>query len=598
LLTKIQNIIQSLPTEPGVYQFFNSKNELVYVGKAKNLRKRVVSYFSRELENRKLQVLVSQIADIKFVIVENEQEALLLENNLIKKNKPRYNVLLKDDKTFPWICIKNERFPRVFITRNYIDDGSEYFGPYTSVIIVRTLLNLVAELYPLRNCNLDLSDNKIKLGKYTPCLEFHMGNCLAPCVSKQTEEDYDNNIKLIRKILKGNISGVLTYLKDLMNSYSVEYKYEDAQKVKERISIIEKYRNKSVVVNPDINDVDVFSCVEKDNSLFVNYLKVIDGAIVQVHNLELRKKLDEPKEELLQMAIAEIRDKLKSEAREIIIPFDIDADWEKIFFTIPKIGDKLKLLELSERNARIFAIDKGRSETKIKVKGVEALLVQMKNELHLKEIPRLIECFDNSNLQGSNPVASCVVFKNAKPLKSEYRHFNIKTVLGPNDYASMEEIIFRRYKHLLEEDKQLPQLIVIDGGKGQLNAALNSLHKLEIADKIDVISIAKKLEEIYVVNDPVPLYIDKNSSTLKVIQHIRNEAHRFGVTFHRNKRSKDMLTSELDMIQGIGEKTKELLLKKYKSIENIKALYKEELEKIAGKAKAAMIVEHFKKEKA
>jgi len=593
-MEKLQQIIQSLPSEPGVYQFFNARNELVYVGKAKNLRKRVVSYFSRDLENRKLQVLVSQITDIKFVVVGSEQEALLLENNLIKTNKPRYNVLLKDDKTFPWICIKKENFPRVFLTRNLIDDGSEYYGPYTSVMIVRTLLKLTAELYPLRNCSLDLSPKKIEQGKYTPCLEYHMGNCLAPCVSRQTEDDYNNSIRQVKKILKGNLSEVQAYLKDLMSSFSDKYQFEDAHKVKEKIEIIEKYKSKSVVVNPDISDVDVFSCVEKDNSVFVNYLKVVDGAIIQVHNMELRRKLDEPKEELMMMAVADVRDKLKSQAKEIILPFHPDEEWDRICFTVPKIGDKLRLLELSERNARIYSLEKGRSETKIKVKGKDALLVRMKNELNLKEIPHFMECFDNSNLQGTNPVASCVVFKDAKPYKSEYRHFNIKTVEGPDDFASMEEIIFRRYSRLLEENRELPQLIVIDGGKGQLNAAFSSLKKLGIEEKIDIISIAKRLEEIYKVNDPVPLYIDKNSTTLKVIQNIRNEAHRFGIAFHRDKRSKEMIVSWLDSIDGIGEKTKEQLMKKFKSVENLKQAELQEIEKVIGKSKAVMIVEQLK----
>lgn len=595
-MDKLKKIIESIPEVPGVYQFFNSKEELIYVGKAKNLKKRVSSYFVKTPENKKVQVLVSQILNIKYVVVNSEHEAFLLENNLIKNYKPRYNIQLKDDKTFPWVCIKNEPFPRVFLTRTFVDDGSEYFGPYTSVKIVRTLLTLIADLYPLRICRLDLSPAKIRQGKYTPCLEYHMNRCLAPCIGRQSEEDYAANIRQIKKILKGNLSEVVNHLKELMYSLSGQYRFEEAQKVKEKIELLERYRSKAVVVNPSIGEVDVFSCVEQDSLVVVNYLKVTDGAVVQIHTLELRRKLDEPLADILLMAIVEIRKKLKSEAAEIIVPFDVDARWDNVRFTVPKAGDKWRLLELSHRNAMMYAMEKARGETLIKNKGTEALLLRMKEELKLKELPRRIECFDNSNLQGTNPVAACVVFKNARPLKSEYRHFNVKTVAGPDDYATMEEIVYRRYKRQLDEQHELPQLVVIDGGKGQLNAALNALKKLALEEKIRVISIAKKLEEIYVPGDPLPLFLDKKSPTLKVIQHLRDEAHRFGITFHKMKRLDSMFDSELNKIKGIGPETVRKLLLHFKSVENIKSASALEVEKVIGKKKMQILLEHFKKE--
>jgi excinuclease ABC subunit C len=594
---RIKSILPGLPNKPGVYQFFDKDEKIIYVGKAKDLKKRVSSYFQKENhENNKVRVLVSKIIDLKYIVVDTESEALLLENNLIKEYQPRYNVLLKDDKTFPWICVKNENFPRVYSTRNLVKDGSQYFGPYTSVVMVRTMMQLIKQLYPLRTCSLDLDLKKISLKKYKPCLEYHLGNCKAPCIELQDLDDYNTNIKLIIDILKGNINTVKKILKDLMLQFAEDHRFEKAQKIKEKIEIIERFQSKSTVVNQSINNVDVFSIIDDEKSAFVNYLKVLDGSVIKVHTVEISKKLEEEKNDLLLMAIIDIREKLISNSTEVIVPFKPDIDIPGVKYNVPKVGDKLKLLEMSERNARYFmneirSID---AINKLKDKKTNKLEV-LKADLRLKEIPVHIECFDNSNLQGTNPVASCVVFKNLKPSIRDYRHFNVKTVVGPDDYSSMEEIVYRRYKRMLDEGEKLPQLIVIDGGKGQLHAAINSLQKLDIYNDVAVISIAKRLEEIYFPNDPIPLYLNKNSESLRVIQHIRNEAHRFGITFHKTKRSKNFIVSELDSIQGIGPKAKELLLSEFKSVNALKELELSKLEEVLGKAKGKIVYEYFRK---
>ena len=567
----LKSLISILPDQPGIYQYFDNTGKIIYIGKAKNLKKRVSSYFTKVQENRKTALLVRSIADIKHMVVETEEDALLLENNLIKKYQPRYNVRLKDDKSYPWIVVKNEAFPRVFQTRNVIKDGSAYFGPYTSVLTVRTLLGLFRKLYKLRTCNLNLSEENVKGGKHKVCLEYHIGNCLGPCEGKIEPDFYDANIDQIRDILKGNISGVIKYLKEMMKQFADEYKFEEANEVKEKLISLEKFQSRSTVVSSTITDVDVFSIDEDKNFAFVNYLKVINGAIVQTYTMEIKKSLDESKQELLEYGIVDIRQKIFSNAKEILVPMELEISLENVKFHIPQKGDKKKLLELSERNAKYYRLEKEKQTVISRAqKSSERILETMKKDLHLHEFPTHIECFDNSNLQGTNPVAACVVFRNTKPSKKEYRHFNIKTVEGPNDFASMEEIVYRRYHRLLDEKKSLPQLIVIDGGKGQLGAALSALEKLELRGKITIIGIAKRLEEIYFPGDSVPLYLDKNSESLKIIQQLRDEAHRFGITFHRDKRSKEFIKSELENIQGVGKVTIEQLLTRFKSVENLK----------------------------
>jgi excinuclease ABC subunit C len=586
----VQSLIVVLPDKPGVYLFYDITETVIYVGKAKNLKKRVSSYFKKNLENGKTKVLVRKITDIKHVVVETEEDALLLENNLIKKYQPRYNILLKDDKSFPWIVIKNEPFPRVFQTRNLIRDGSLYFGPYTSVGMVRTLIDLFRHLYPLRTCNYKLTDENIEKRKYKVCLEYHIGNCKAPCIDAYSESDYNNDIQQIKDILKGNISTVIKYLKELMVTHSLNLEFEKAEEIKKRLNNLSSYQAKSTIVSPKMNDVDVFSFIEDEVAGYVNYLKVANGAIIQSHTMEFRRKLNEPKEEILQMAISEIRVRSKQLAKEILVPFIPMVSFSGSVFITPKIGDKKKLLDLSERNVKYYRLEKLKQQANSKKLTRDSrILSTMKEDLRLKELPVHIECFDNSNIQGHYPVAACVVFKNAKPSKKEYRHFNIKTVEGANDFASMEEVVYRRYKRLLEEEDSLPQLIIIDGGKGQLGATMNSLRKLEIDDKIAVIGIAKRLEEIFFPGDPVPLYLDKNTETLKVIQHLRNEAHRFGITFHRNKRSADFIKSELQNIQGVGEKTIHTLLSKFGSLNKIKEATIEQLTGIIGMSKGKAV---------
>ena len=544
--------LQTLPHQPGVYQYFDADDKILYVGKAKDLKKRVSSYFTKNHDYGKTKVLVKKIVTIKHIVVETETDALLLENNLIKKYQPRYNVLLKDDKSYPWICIKNERFPRVFSTRRVFKDGSEYFGPYTSMKTVHTLLDLIKGLYQLRTCNYDLSNDKVEAGKYKVCLEYHLGNCKGPCEDLQTETDYHQNIIAIKEILKGNFKESLSQFKQQMKTHAKAMEFEDAQRIKEKIDILENYQSKSTVVNPKISNVDVFSIVSDESYGYVNFLQLSYGSIIRSHTLEIKKKLDETDEALLQLAITEIRQRFHSKSKEVYVPFIVDLG-EDIKVTIPKLGDKKRVLELSERNAKYYRMERFKQ---VKItdpdRHVNRIMAQMKTDLQLKTEPRHIECFDNSNIQGTNPVAACVVFKNGKPSKKDYRHFNIKTVEGPDDFASMEEVVYRRYKRLLDENQPLPQLIIIDGGKGQLSSALKSLDALKLRGKIAIIGIAKRLEELFYPDDPIPLYLDKKSETLKIIQQLRNEAHRFGIEHHRNRRSKGALTTELELISGIG----------------------------------------------
>ena len=590
----LKNQVSVLPEQPGIYQYFDNTGKIIYVGKAKNLKRRVSSYFIRTPDSRKTAMLVRNIAEIKHLIVETEQDALLLENNLIKKYQPRYNIRLKDDKTYPWIVIRNENFPRVFQTRNVVRDGSAYFGPYTSVFAVRTLLDLFKRLYKLRNCNYNLSPENIKAGKFKVCLEYHIGNCLGPCEALQKEDDYNEYIGQIRDILKGNITGVIKYLRDLMRKFAAEYKFEEAGQIKEKVEILEKFRSKSTVVSSTITDVDVFGIDVVERSAFVNYLKVINGAIVQMYTTEIKKALDESPEELLAYAIVDIRQKIFSNAKELLVPFDPGITLEQVAFKVPARGDKKKLIDLSVRNAKYYRMEKEKQMILSKPQqNTGRILETIKKDLQLKELPVQIECFDNSNLQGTNPVAACVVFKNGRPAKKEYRHFNIKTEQGPNDFASMEEIVYRRYKRQMEEERPLPQLIIIDGGKGQLGMALNALEKLNLRGKIAIIGIAKKLEEIFFPGDSVPLYLDKNSETLKVIQQARDEAHRFGITFHRTKRSKSFIKSQLEEVPGIGERTIQFLLREFKSVENLKNQSYHTVASQIGDSKAAKIFSFF-----
>ncbi|MCK0133123.1 excinuclease ABC subunit UvrC [Arenibacter sp. S6351L] len=585
--------LSSLPTNPGVYQFYDLEDKILYVGKAKNLKKRVSSYFNKTHEQGKTRVLVKKIRSIRHIVVPTESDALLLENNLIKKYRPRYNVLLKDDKTFPWICIKNEKFPRIFPTRKFIKDGSEYFGPYTSMKTIHTLLDLIKSVYPLRTCNYDLAQDKVAAGKYKVCLEYHLGNCKGPCEGYQSEEEYNRQIQEIREIIKGNFKSSLHYFKSRMKLLAQEMKFEEAQLIKDKIEVLENYQVKTTIVNPKINNVDVFTIISDEVFAYVNFLQLSHGSIIRSHTLEIKKKLDETDEDLLQLAIIEIRQRFNSHSTEIYVPFEVTLE-SHLKVVVPKLGDKKKILELSERNAKFFRQDRFKQ---IKIidpdRHTNRVMGQMKKDLRLSMEPRHIECFDNSNIQGSNPVAACVVFKDGKPSKKEYRHYNIKTVEGPDDFASMEEVVFRRYKRLLEEGQSLPQLIVIDGGKGQLSSALKSLDALGLRRKIAIIGIAKRLEEIYFPEDPIPLYLDKKSESLKIIQQLRNEAHRFGITFHRNKRSKAAINSELESIDGIGSKTVEELLKNYKSVKRIKEASLENLAQTIGMSKAKKIYETF-----
>jgi excinuclease ABC subunit C len=591
--TSVELQLQTLPDAPGVYQFYDKQGKILYVGKAKNLKKRVSSYFTKTHEYGKTRVMVKKITEIKHIVVETETDALLLENNLIKKHQPRYNVMLKDDKSYPWICIKNERFPRVFSTRRVIKDGSEYFGPYTSMKTVKTLLDLIKGLYHIRTCKYDLSSAKVEAGKYKVCLEFHLGNCNGPCEGLETEQSYHSNIDAIRDILKGNFKNSLQNFKQQMQQYADHMQFEAAQKVKEKLDILLNYQAKSTVVNPKISNVDVFSIVSDESYAYINFLQLSYGSIIRSHTLELKKKLDETDEDLLQLGITEIRQRFHSKSKELYVPFPVELG-EDVKITVPKLGDKKHILDLSKRNAMYYRMEQLKQ---VKIvdpdRHTNRIMAQMKADLRLSVEPRHIECFDNSNIQGTNPVAACVVFKNGKPSKKDYRHFNIKTVEGPNDFASMKEVVYRRYKRLLDEDEALPQLIVIDGGKGQLSSAVKSLEALNLRGKIAIIGIAKRLEEIFYPNDSIPLYLDKKSESLKIIQQLRNEAHRFGIEHHRNKRSKTALNSELQEINGIGDQTITELMKKFKSVKRISEASEEDLAAVVGASRASKIKEYY-----
>jgi excinuclease ABC subunit C len=588
--------LQTLPDSPGVYQYYDKNGKILYVGKAKNLKKRVTSYFTKRHDSHRIGVMVKKIKEIKHIVVASETDALLLENNLIKKHQPRFNVMLKDDKTYPWICIKNERFPRVFPTRRLIKDGSEYYGPFTSFKTVNTLLDLIKGLYKLRTCNYDLAEDKIENGKYKVCLEYHLGNCEGPCEAKQAEEDYNRNIEAIRQIVKGNFKDSLQQFRNQMKVHAENMEFEDAQRIKEKINVLENYQSKSTIVNPKITNVDVFSITSDEGYGYVNFLQISHGAIIRSHTIEMKKKLDESDQELLELAITEIRQRFNSNSKEIYLPFKIEFA-EDVKVTVPQLGDKKKIVELSLRNAKYYRQERFKQMKIVDPdRHVKRVMAQMKEDLRLNEEPRHIECFDNSNIQGTNPVAACVVFKNGKPSKKDYRKFNIKTVEGPNDFASMEEVVFRRYRRLLNEGEELPQLIIVDGGKGQLSSGVKALETLGLRGKIAIIGIAKRLEEIFYPDDNIPLYLDKKSETLKIIQQLRNEAHRFGITFHRNKRSKVALNTELESITGIGEKTVIELLKQFRSVKRIKEASLENLSEVIGASKARTLYEHYHKE--
>ena len=586
--------IQTLPDNPGVYQYYDKEGKILYVGKAKNLKKRVSSYFNKVHDTAKTNVLVKKIVTIKHIVVPTETDALLLENNLIKTLQPRYNVLLRDDKTYPWICIKKEPFSRIFPTRKMIKDGSEYFGPYTSFKTVSVILDLIKELYPLRTCNFDLTQKNIESYKFKVCLEYHIGNCKGACEGHESLENYQTQINAIREILKGNFKESMKDFKRVMTDLATNMHFEEAQKIKEKIEILENYQSRSTIINPKITNIDVFSIVSDEAAAFVNFLQISHGSIIRSHTMEIKKKLDETDQELLELAIIELRERFQLLSREIIVPFEVEVG-ENLKITIPQLGDKKQILDLSIRNAKFFRIDQLKQLQIVDPeRHVNRIMAQMQKDLRLKVEPRHIECFDNSNIQGTNPVAACVVFKDGKPSKKDYRHFNIKTVEGPNDFASMEEVVYRRYKRLLDENQPLPNLIIIDGGKGQLSSALKIMDELDLRGKIAIIGIAKRLEELFYPGDSVPLYLDKKSETLKVIQQLRNEAHRFGITFHRDKRSKASLVSSMDNIPGIGEKTMETLIKHFKSVKRLKLVSEKDIEAVVGLSRAKKITEFYK----
>ncbi|WP_286845793.1 excinuclease ABC subunit UvrC [Proteiniphilum sp. UBA5310] len=588
---EIKNTLAVIPHLPGCYQFIDEKGTVIYVGKAKDLKKRVSSYFNKNHEHPKTRILVRNIRKIKYIVVNTEEDTFLLENNLIKQLKPRYNVMLKDDKTYPYIVVKNEFFPRVYKTRNIVKDGSRYFGPYTSVQSVNTLLEIFRKVYKIRTCRLNLTPENIIEGKFKVCLEYHIKRCNGPCEGLQTLEEYNKNIEEIIEILKGNVAIIEKQVQEKMQLLANELRFEEAHELKEKLVLIQNFREKSQVVSNTNYNLDVFSIEEDENSAYINYLHVVNGSVNQAYTFEYKKKLDESAQELLSMGIIEMRDRFGSKSKEIIVPFIPDLKLSDVEFTIPQRGDKRKLLSLSEKNVKQFKIDKlKKAEMLNPEQRTTRILKTLQKDLQLKEMPWHIECFDNSNIQGTNPVAACVVFKKGKPSKKDYRHFNVKSVAGPDDFASMREIVERRYSRALNEGSPLPQLIVIDGGKGQLNAAVESLQKNGLYGKIAIIGIAKRLEEIYFPYDPVPLYIDKNSETLKIIQHLRDEAHRFGITFHRQKRSKSQIISELDNVNGIGPETKKKLLSHFKSIKRIKESNEEEIKKLIGNSKGNKIL--------
>ncbi|MEZ4839238.1 excinuclease ABC subunit UvrC [Flavobacterium sp.] len=592
--TSLELQLQTLPDSPGVYQYFDKEGKILYVGKAKNLKKRVASYFTKSHDNYKTAVLVKKIVEIRHIVVSSEQDALLLENNLIKKLQPRYNINLKDDKTYPWICIKKEPFSRIFPTRKMIKDGSEYYGPYTNFKTVNTLLEMIKELYPLRTCNYDLSEQNIRNHKYKVCLEYHIGNCKGPCEGLESLENYQKQVDTIREILKGNFKDSLKEFKYKMNDFASAMQFEEAQKIKEKIEVLENYQAKSTILNPKISNIDVFSIVSDESMAYVNFLQIAHGAIIRSYTLEMKKKLDETDEELLELAVVELRERFHLTSKELILPFELDFG-DKIKVTVPQLGDKKQILELSQRNAKYHRLEQLKQIQIVDPdRHTNRIMAQMQKDLRLSVEPRHIECFDNSNIQGTNPVAACVVFKNGKASKKDYRHFNIKTVEGPNDFASMEEVVYRRYKRLLEEKQPLPQLIVIDGGKGQLSSALKSLDDLGLRGKVAIIGIAKRLEELFYPGDSVPLYLDKKSETLKIIQQLRNEAHRFGITHHRDKRSKSALQTSLETIPGIGEKTTITLLKHFKSVKRLSLATESEISEVVGMSKAKKIHEFYR----
>ncbi|MCL2649519.1 MAG: excinuclease ABC subunit UvrC [Candidatus Azobacteroides sp.] len=588
----LEGIIKNIPSSPGCYLFFDEKDVIIYIGKAKDLKRRVSSYFNKTQDSVKTKILVRKIRKIEYIVVESEQDAFLLENNMIKEHRPRYNIMLKDDKTYPWIVVKNEPFPRVFSTRTVIKDHSLYFGPYSSAYMVKILLQLIRNLYPLRICNLLLTPERIDQKKYKVCLEYHIKNCLGPCEKLQSQEDYDKNIAEVVQILKGNISQLSGKLFDEMKDLSSQLKFEEAHKIKEKYLLLENYKSKSVVSSLTHDDIDVFSFDENGQSVYINYLHIRNGLIVRGYTFEYKRFFDEPNEEVLALGIIEMRGRFQSNAKEIIVPFLPDIMLDGVTMTVPQRGEKHKLLILSKKNVYQYKVDKIKQSQQLNSEQRKTrVITTLKNDLHLTVLPVHIECFDNSNIQGTNPVSACVVFKNGKSSKKDYRHFNVKTVDGPNDYQSMYECVYRRYSRLKEENASMPQLIVIDGGKGQLSFAVQALKNLDLYGKIAIIGIAKRLEEIYFPNDSVPLYLDKNSESLKLIQQLRDEAHRFGISFHRKKRSIQQTKSELDNIKGIGEKTKIILLNEFKSVKQIKNASFEEISELIGEKRANILME-------
>ena len=586
--------ISLLPDAPGVYQYFDKTGKIIYVGKAKSLKKRVSSYFNKNQENNKTRILVSHIHQLKFIVVESELDALLLENNLIKTYQPKYNIALKDDKTYPWIVIKKEPFPRVFQTRQKRNDGSKYFGPYPNVKVMQSLLGLIKEMYPLRTCPLDLQQYKIEEGKFKTCLEFHIGRCLGPCVGNQTMTAYDKMVEEIELLLKGKTYYLIQLLKSKMMEFSEKYAFEKAQEMKTLIEQIEKYRSRSSVVSSTISDIDVFTIEEADNRFFFNFLMIQEGAIIHAYTSEVTKKLDEDLETIISYVLPEIRQRFESTSKEVIVQHGLSIILPGIQFSVPQIGEKKKLIELSLRNVNYYRLDKLKKEhLNLTERDPNRVLKQVQTDFKLNELPIHMECFDNSNFQGTNAVSACVVFKNGKPAKNDYRHFNVKTVEGPDDFATMREVVYRRYKRMLDENQTLPQLIIIDGGKGQLSAAMEAITELSLRGKVVVVGIAKRLEEIFYPGDQYPIYIDKRSESLKLIQFMRNEAHRFGITHHRNKRSKNSIQSELLNIKGIGEKTMKELFKEFKTIKVMKETSLEQLEKKIGRSKATILFNFF-----
>ena len=591
----LDGIIKNIPSSSGCYLFFDENDVIIYIGKAKDLKRRVSSYFNKTQTDAKTRILVRKIRKIEYIVVESEQDAFLLENNMIKEHRPRYNIMLKDDKTYPWIVVKSEPFPRVFSTRTIIKDHSLYFGPYSSPPMVKVLLKLIRDLYPIRTCNLLLTQDRINQGKYKVCLEYHIKNCLAPCMNLQSQEDYDKNIAEIIQILKGNVSQLSDKLFDEMRGLSSQLKFEEAHKIKEKYLLLENYKSKSIVSSLTHDDIDVFSFDENGQSAYINYLHIRNGLIVRGYTFEYKRFFDEPKEDILALGILEMRSRFQSNAKEIIVPFLPDIMLDGVTMTVPQRGEKHKLLILSKKNVHQYRVDKDKQSQQLNSEQRKTrVITTLKNDLHLSTLPVHIECFDNSNIQGTNPVSACVVFKNGKPSKKDYRHFNVKTVDGPNDFQSMYEVVYRRYSRLKEENEPLPQLIVIDGGKGQLSFATQALKNLDLYGKIAIIGIAKRLEEIYFPNDSIPLYLDKNSESLKLIQQLRDEVHRFAITFHRKKRSKQQIKSELDGVKGIGEKTKMILLTQFKSVKQIRDASFEEISELIGKNRAKILIKELK----